>query len=110
MTEPRQQQRITASAPGKLVLSGEYAVLDGAPAICMAVDRRARVTISASGEEFINLSRGRELAKDLRNAENEELADTLKKAMEDIFRITKAFFKTLKKGFEVMKLGSFFWR
>ena len=37
--------RITASAPGKLVLSGEYAVLDGAPAICVAVDRRAVVTI-----------------------------------------------------------------
>jgi len=41
------QPRVSASAPGKLILSGEYAVLDGAPAICMAVDRRARVTISA---------------------------------------------------------------
>jgi phosphomevalonate kinase len=41
---------ITASAPGKVVLSGEYAVLDGAPAICMAVDRRARVTISSSDD------------------------------------------------------------
>ena len=30
-----------ASAPGKIVLAGEYAVLWGAPAICMAVDRRA---------------------------------------------------------------------
>ena len=37
--------RITASAPGKFVLSGEYAVLDGAPAVCVAVDRRARVQI-----------------------------------------------------------------
>lgn len=37
--------RITASAPGKFVLSGEYAVLDGAPAVCVAVDRRARVLI-----------------------------------------------------------------
>ena len=37
--------RIAASAPGKFVLSGEYAVLDGAPAICVAVDRRAVVTI-----------------------------------------------------------------
>ena len=37
--------RIEASAPGKFVLSGEYAVLDGAPAICVAVDRRAVVTI-----------------------------------------------------------------
>ena len=34
-----------ASAPGKVVLTGEYAVLDGAPAIVTAVDRRARVTI-----------------------------------------------------------------
>jgi len=38
---------IVASAPGKVVVAGEYAVLDGAPAICMAVDRRARVTVSA---------------------------------------------------------------
>lgn len=39
-------KRVTATAPGKAVLSGEYAVLHGAPAVCMAVDRRAiaRVT------------------------------------------------------------------
>lgn len=34
-----------AGAPGKLVLIGEYAVLDGAPAIVTAVDRRAQVTV-----------------------------------------------------------------
>lgn len=39
--------RIAASAPGKFLLSGEYAVLDGAPAICVAVDRRASVLIEA---------------------------------------------------------------
>lgn len=38
---------IAASAPGKVVLSGEYAVLDGAAAISMAVNRRARVAIVA---------------------------------------------------------------
>ena len=39
---------IAASAPGKIVLGGEYAVLEGAPAICAAVDRRARVAITPS--------------------------------------------------------------
>lgn len=36
---------VTVSAPGKVVLCGEYAVLEGAPAISMAVDRRATVTV-----------------------------------------------------------------
>jgi phosphomevalonate kinase len=46
--------RITASAPGKFVLSGEYAVLDGAPAICVAADRRAVVSIEAhSGDHHV---------------------------------------------------------
>ncbi len=31
---------MTATAPGKLILTGEYAVLDGAPAVVVAVDRR----------------------------------------------------------------------
>lgn len=39
---------LTASAPGKLVLSGEYAVLLGAPAIAVAVNRRARVIVSCA--------------------------------------------------------------
>lgn len=38
--------RVFASAPGKAVLSGEYAVLHGAPAICMAVNHRATVSIT----------------------------------------------------------------
>lgn len=36
---------ITVSAPGKLYLIGEYAVLEQAPAILTAVNRRARVTL-----------------------------------------------------------------
>ena len=32
-------------APGKIVLVGEYAVLEGAPALVVAVDRYARVTV-----------------------------------------------------------------
>lgn len=37
---------VSASAPGKVVLCGEYAVLDGAPAICMAVNRRAKARVT----------------------------------------------------------------
>jgi phosphomevalonate kinase len=54
--------RVTASAPGKLVLLGEYAVLEGAPALVLAVDRRARISLfPASGEywEVVSPTLGR---------------------------------------------------
>jgi phosphomevalonate kinase len=41
---------ITARAPGKLVILGEYAVLSGAPALVMAVDRYARARIEPSAD------------------------------------------------------------
>lgn len=37
-----------ATAPGKLILAGEYAVLDGAPALVVAVDRRAVARLGAT--------------------------------------------------------------
>jgi phosphomevalonate kinase len=37
--------RVEASAPGKIVLCGDYAVLQGAPAVVLALQRRARVTL-----------------------------------------------------------------
>ncbi|MCH7636104.1 MAG: hypothetical protein IIA12_00340 [Proteobacteria bacterium] len=42
---------VSTSAPGKVVIAGEYAVLDGAPAICMAVNRRAHVSITTSNND-----------------------------------------------------------
>ncbi len=39
--------RLTATAPGKLFLLGEYAVLEGSPALVAAVSARARVTITS---------------------------------------------------------------
>ena len=39
---------VRTSAPGKLILIGEYAVLEGWPAAVMAVDRRALVSLDAS--------------------------------------------------------------
>jgi phosphomevalonate kinase len=42
--------RVIASAPGKALLCGEYAVLHGAPAVVAAVDRRVRAWIGGPGE------------------------------------------------------------
>ena len=43
---------VVASAPGKVVLCGEYAVLGGAPAVCMAVDCRANVKVEHVDEAW----------------------------------------------------------
>lgn len=47
---------IVAHAPGKLVALGEYAVLDGAPAVVLAVERRVEVTIAASADGACTLT------------------------------------------------------
>lgn len=50
---------IFTSAPGKIVLCGEYAVLDGAPAIVTAVNCRARVSVSKiDGSEHVLVAPG----------------------------------------------------
>ncbi len=43
---------VSVSAPGKAIVAGEYAVLAGAPAISMAVNRRAMVRVKPVDEEF----------------------------------------------------------
>ena len=48
---------VRASAPGKVVLSGEYAVLAGAPALVAAVDRRVTCTLTprqSGGWRFVS--------------------------------------------------------
>jgi phosphomevalonate kinase len=47
---------VSASAPGKAVLSGEYAVLRTAPAISTAVDRRAVVRLVTSANDFHSIA------------------------------------------------------
>lgn len=66
-----------ASAPGKVIVAGEYAVLDGAPAICMAVNRRARVSISLNDEPEHVVSAPGFLEKPQRFASMTDCADTL---------------------------------
>lgn len=54
-----------ATAPGKLLLTGEYAVLEGAPALVVAVNRRvvARKRTSATGSSPFLLAVADELAR-----------------------------------------------
>ena len=47
---------IRTSAPGKAVVAGEYAVLNGAPAISMALNRRARVQVAETGDSTHTVS------------------------------------------------------
>ena len=47
---------ITATAPGKAVLSGEYVVIEGAPAIAAAINRRVRVTVAANPGDHHSIS------------------------------------------------------
>lgn len=42
---------MSASAPGKLVMAGDYAVLEGAPAVVIALDRRAHVELGDSNDD-----------------------------------------------------------
>ncbi len=45
---------LTASAPGKVILLGEHAVVYGKPALAMAIDLRFRCTIAPSDSVLIN--------------------------------------------------------
>ncbi len=49
--------RITYTAPGKIILFGEHAVVYGYPALAIAIDRRAKCTVSSySSDEDVVLS------------------------------------------------------
>jgi mevalonate kinase len=46
---------VTASAPGKLYLFGEHAVVYGEPAVAAAIDRRATVTVEAREDDHLRV-------------------------------------------------------
>ncbi|QLH84373.1 mevalonate kinase [Halosimplex pelagicum] len=46
---------VTASAPGKVYLFGEHAVVYGEPAVPCAIDRRARVTVERRADDHLRV-------------------------------------------------------
>ncbi|MXZ55399.1 MAG: hypothetical protein F4227_06725 [Gammaproteobacteria bacterium] len=53
---PQPFRHVSVSSPGKLVIAGEYAVLYGASALALAIDRRARCTLKISEEGLWQLT------------------------------------------------------
>ena len=49
-------KRVVASAPGKIILFGEHAVVYGEPAVTAAVDKRARVVVKERGDFEVRIS------------------------------------------------------
>ncbi|MCP4300402.1 MAG: hypothetical protein GY783_07445 [Gammaproteobacteria bacterium] len=87
---------VSASAPGKVVLSGEYAVLDGAPAVCMAVDRRAIVKISAIDGDWHRVSAPGHCSVEGRFVADGATIDWLQGA--DEYGVVDAIWRTLRPG------------
>ncbi len=52
---------VTASAPGKVILFGEHAVVYGEPAIAGAIDKRIYVSVEKRGDNEMNISSSHEL-------------------------------------------------
>jgi len=84
-----------ATAPGKLILTGEYAVLDGAPALVVAVDRRviARRHKGPRGSSAFLLAIAEEIGKRLGPDD-----PATKAAMEVVVDSTPFYDRTTKLG------------
>jgi phosphomevalonate kinase len=78
---------IEASAPGKLVILGEYAVLSGASAMAMAIDRRCRAVIDTTvrGRCELTIRAGRSARKKFArgSASGAEIVDRVVEAWPD---------------------------
>ncbi|MCW8915534.1 MAG: hypothetical protein OQK24_06735 [Magnetovibrio sp.] len=62
------------------------------------------VTLSEGGSKVVNLARGESLAEDLRNAPvDEDYAQKLEQATDDVFRISELFNKTVRAAFNLWR-------
>ncbi len=81
--------KVTASAPGKLMFTGSYAVVHGYPAIVTAVDQRLTVVVEKNGKDTFHL-----FAPDLGlNAYSKTIDDLGKKDLPKAVRFIEILYK-----------------
>ncbi len=89
MTKTTEQNQVTASAPGKLMLSVGYAVVHGHPTIVTAVDQRLFATVKKNGVDVFHLD-----APDLGlTAYTKNMADLGKKDLPKAVRFIEILYK-----------------
>jgi len=103
------RQKVTASAPGKLMLFGEHAVVYGIPSIVTAVDQRISVEVEKNGVDAFHLE-----APDLGLAAySKTIGDLGKKQLPKAVRFIEMFYKRFldkypqKEGIDVTTRSDF---
>lgn len=101
--------KTTASAPGKLMLYGEHAVVYGSPCIVTAVDQRVRVTVEANGEGEIHVCSPNVGLDEYHKKINRLGKDDLPKSMAFVEMLVKRFYDKyqLKEGIRISTESDF---
>ncbi|TAK77140.1 MAG: hypothetical protein EPO11_03090, partial [Gammaproteobacteria bacterium] len=94
--------QLKASAPGSLMLLGEYAVLYGKPALVCAVDKRITVTLTPRTDERI------EIHSELHGHYATTLSDvTIEKPFQFVLGALKHYQTRLKRGCDIKIVSDF---
>lgn len=89
-------RKVVSSAPGKLMLYGEHAVVYGSPCIVTAVDQRVRVSIEPNGEGEIHVSSPNVGLDEYHKKINRLGKDDLPKSMAFVEMLVKRFYDKYK--------------
>jgi len=97
--------KISAQAPGKLIISGEHAVVAGAPAIAIAIDRYAKTTVSQIKTEvssvlfnLLNINHRTKISR----TSLKSLASKIRRGYQSFLNGDKSIKDVLEKPFELL--------
>ncbi len=101
--------KITASAPGKLMLYGEHAVVYGSPCIVTAVDQRVRVSVEPNGEGEIHVCSPNVGLDEYHKKISRLGKDDLPKSMAFVEMLVKRFYEKyqIKQGIRISTESDF---